>query len=125
MTEMTIEIDGAYCIGFVNDKDLYIHSLYAKKKGTRKGTIALGLLCVAALRQFPSIRYVKLDDSTGVNPPINIYYKLGFRVKDDLTERYVKWSTWLKSYKGKLANPSEERRITIHELIQNIEMYKK
>lgn len=117
---MYLERDSvAYVISYIEDDVLTIGSLYAKEKGTRQGTLVLKSLCEFVKHKFPGIKYVQLDDSTGVNPPKNIYYKLGFSVKDEVSDRYIKWDTWLSRYKH-VNNPSEERRININTLLKNL-----
>ena len=109
----------AYVIAFLQDNAINIGSLYAKEKGTRQGTFVLKSLCEFVRHKFPRVKYVELDDSTGVNPPKNIYYKLGFNVKDEVSDRYIKWDTWLNKYKH-IDNPSEERQININTLLKNL-----
>ena len=48
--------------------------------------------------------YILTDDATDAKPPRNIYYKLGFLVKDDNGE-WVKWTTDM--------SPDEERLLLI------------
>lgn len=50
--------------------------------------------------------YILLDDSTDTFPPNNIYYKLGFLVKDD-NEKWVKWKIGVEPY-------DEERLLRIY-----------
>lgn len=112
----------AYVIGYISSDTLTIGSLYAKEKGTRQGTFILKALCEFIEQRFPEIQKVELDDSTGVNPPKNIYYRLGFKVRDEKTNRFINWDTWLERYKH-LSNPSEERRIPIRVLLKNLESF--
>jgi hypothetical protein len=109
----------AYVIAYLDKNKISVSSLYAKEKGTRQGTAVLKAMCDFVIQTYPRIKYVELDDSTGVNPPKNIYYKLGFKVRDKVTKNFIKWDTWLSRYKG-VDNPSEERRIDIHSLVNNI-----
>ena len=48
--------------------------------------------------------YILTDDATDVPPPKNIYYKMGFLVKDDDGE----WTKWTKDMQ-----PDEERLLII------------
>ena len=109
----------AYVIAYLDENKISIGSLYAKEKGTRQGTVVLEIMCKFVIQTFPHIKYVELDDSTGVNPPKNIYYRLGFKVRDEVNQNFIKWDTWLSRYKN-VDNPSEERRIDIHTLMTNI-----
>lgn len=109
----------AYVIAYLDKNKISVSSLYAKEKGTRQGTLVLKAMCDFVIQTFPRVKYVDLDDSTGVNPPKNIYYKLGFKVRDQVTKNFINWGTWLSRYKG-VDNPSEERRINIYTLVKNI-----
>ena len=109
----------AYVIAYLEKNKISVSSLYAKEKGTRQGTAVLEALCDFVIQTFPRVKYVDLDDSTGVNPPKNIYYKLGFKVRDQVRKNFINWGTWLSRYKG-VDNPSEERRIDIRTLVKNI-----
>ena len=106
----------AYVIAYLYKNKISVSSLYAKEKGTRQGTAVLEAMCDFVRQTFPGVKYVDLDDSTGVNPPKNIYYKLGFKVRDEITNNFINWDTWLNRYKG-VDNPSEERRIEIRKLV--------
>lgn len=108
---------------FLNKNCVYIHTLYSKKPGERLGTFLMSKMCDHIFRFQPNIDWVELDDSTGVNPPKNIYYKLGFKVKDDKSMRYVSWNTWLSRYSKTKNNPSEERRINLYTLNLNLQRY--
>jgi hypothetical protein len=110
----------AYVIAYTVKDILSIESLYAKEKGTRQGTVVLKALCYFVEKHFPNIKNVDLDDSTGIDPPRNIYYRLGFKVRDEKTHAYIKWDTWLGRYKH-LSNPSEERRISLSTLLKNLD----
>jgi len=112
----------AYVIAYISNDAVNIGSFYAHEKGTRQGTFILKALCEFIEQRFPEIQKVELDDSTGVNPPKNIYYRLGFKVRDEKTHRFINWDTWLERYKH-LSNPSEERRIPLRLLLKNLESF--
>jgi GNAT superfamily N-acetyltransferase len=50
--------------------------------------------------------YIILDDATDSLPPRNLYYKLGFLVKDD-NEKWVNWTLGIEPY-------DEERLLRIY-----------
>lgn len=60
-------------------------------KGHRFGLMALYEL-VGYATTLHNISYVELDDMTGVYPPVNIYYRLGFKINGvDEDEKWVAW----------------------------------
>lgn len=106
---------------FVMEKsNVYIENISAKYPGLRYGTFLLLKLCEIILQNYPGVSWIKLDDSTGILPPKNLYYKLGFHVKDESKKYFCSWNLWLKKYKNVFANPSEERMIHVSMLFQNI-----
>jgi len=85
-----------------------ITNIYTTAPGLRLGTFLLHILTIQLGHR---ITWIQLDDCTGVNPPENLYYKLGFKVKDQKTNCFISWKTWQRKYSNVCSNPSEERII--------------
>ena len=115
----------AHLISFLFEKKnvIYIQNLLSKEKGKRFGCFLISKLCEYVIAQYPHIKWVELDDSTGVLPETNIYYKLGFKVRDEKHNRYINWNTWLSRYAPLHNNPTEERRINLYSLNVNVKKY--
>lgn len=116
----------AYLYFFINKSKKYVifENIYSKYSGQRLGTYLMLQVCKFILYRFPQIRWVKLDDCSGILPPRNIYFKLGFQVKDEKRKNlYCSWDLWLKKYD--LPNPSEERRILLSTLFSNLKNFLK
>jgi hypothetical protein len=113
----------AYIIAYKDSRDyLSITDFYNTSGIKRQGTILLGWLAYTLQKVF---KYIKLDDATfDVKNPIpytqNIYYKLGFKVKDHNDENFISYDEWVKGNTTGRPNPTEERLIEISELIKNI-----
>jgi hypothetical protein len=67
---------------------------------------------------------VELDDCTGVEPPRNVYYRLGFKVWSKLMEQFVSWDTWYVQRPYEVdsigMNPDERREILLRDLVWNL-----
>uniref|UniRef100_A0A6C0KSC5 N-acetyltransferase domain-containing protein n=1 Tax=viral metagenome TaxID=1070528 RepID=A0A6C0KSC5_9ZZZZ len=115
----------AHLISFIYTKKnlVYIQNLLSKEKGKRYGCFLISKLCDYIISHYPLIKWVELDDSTSVSPPLNIYYKLGFKVRDNNHNRYINWQTWLSRYTPLHNNPTEERRINIYILNVNVQKF--
>lgn len=114
----------AYLVGYITDKTtLLIESFYSKERGKRTGSRVLLNTIRFVLKNHQDIKRVTLDDSTGINPPKNIYYRLGFQVRDENDECFINWDAWLKRYSHEIPNPSEERMINIDKLFQNLKLF--
>ena len=87
-------------------KGLFLLSIYVEEKyrgGDKKfGTRLLNYLIEYAKNN--NYAYILTDDSTGTNPPRNIYYKFGFMVKDDY-DNWVRWNLDMQ--------PDEERLLMV------------
>jgi len=87
-------------------KGIFLLSIYVDERyrGSNKkfGSRLLNYLIEYAKKN--DYAYILTDDSTGTNPPRNIYYKFGFMVKDD-DDNWVKWNTTMQ--------PDEERLLMI------------
>lgn len=88
------------------NKGLFLLSIYVEEeyRGSNKkfGTRLLNYLIDYAKKN--GYAYILTDDSTGANPPRNIYYKFGFLVKDD-DGVWTKWNSNME--------PDEERLLFI------------
>jgi len=87
-------------------KGLFLLSIYVEEKyrgGEKKfGTRLLDYLIDYAIKN--NYAYILTDDSTGSNPPRNIYYKFGFMVKDN-DDNWMRWSLDMQ--------PDEERLLML------------
>lgn len=117
------EVAHITCFIFKKKNLVYIHSLQSNKPGEHLGSFLISKMCEHVFLTYPQIQWVELDDSTGVNPPRNIYYKLGFKVRDENNYRFISWDTWLSRYSKTKNNPSEERRINLYSLNLNVQRY--
>ena len=115
------ENSDAYLIGYMDDDEYFsITSLYSKEPGKRRGVAVLFLSSIFLSIHYPRIKYMILDDCSSVDPPRNVYYRLGFQVRDERTNRFIDWDTWIERYGEQLENPTEERRIRVPFSLQNI-----
>lgn len=113
------EVD-AYLVGYMDSDECFsVTSLYSRETGKRRGTAILFLTSIFLNIHYPHIKYMTLDDCSGIDPPKNLYYRLGFQVRDETTRKFIDWDTWLEKYEH---NPSEERRIRVPFSLQNIDI---
>lgn len=101
---------------FIHENVAEITHINSTAPGLKLGTFLMHILSNQLGRQ---TTWVQLDDCTGVNPPENLYYKLGFRVKDQKTNCFISWKTWQRKYCKVFSNPSEERIIHRKNLFLN------
>jgi len=129
-----------YLLGYINPSeitpeklDFVVLGLYSfAKPGSNQGTIMLGwavlnILESARFKRNKLVKHVLLDDDTGrdADPDHNIYYKLGFNVKDEnYPDRWISWDQWLRDYRRRLPHPSDNpRMILLTDLAKNISKY--
>jgi hypothetical protein len=106
------------------EKLITIENLKAEYPGKRFGCFLLYHMCLFLLSDFPHLTWIHLDDCTGISPPKNIYFKLGFQVRDEKeNKKFCSWNTWIKKYKKKKQNPSEERRIEVKKLLCHVKKF--
>ncbi len=87
-----------------NHKGMFLKSIFTDEKYRGKG---YAIKLIEELIKFCSNNdygYILTDDATEASPPRNIYYKMGFLVKDD-DGIWTKWTTDI--------SPDEERLLLI------------
>jgi len=111
------------CIVFTKQELAYLQNLFSNEKGRRLGSFLISKMCDCLIKDYPQIKKIELDDATSILPPQNIYYKLGFKVRDNKSNRFINWNTWLKRYYSSYEYPNEERRINLFTLNVNVKKY--
>lgn len=65
---------------------------------------------------------VELDDTTAIDPPTNLYFRLGFEVFSDSAQAFVSWKEWLRTDFDfvERPNPDERRRMLTTNLLDSL-----
>lgn len=120
ISSFSFENVDAYLVGYMDSDECFaVTSLYSREVGKRHGTSVLFLTSIFLSIYYPHIKYITLDDCSGLDPPRNLYYRLGFQVKDETTRKFINWDNWISKYDH---NPSEERRIRVPFSLRNIDI---
>ena len=73
----------ALCINFVSTNEKYI--------GYRQGLLLMKMMAEYSSHQY-RITHIILDDDADIGPPRNLYYRLGFKIKDEFVDgQWVNW----------------------------------
>jgi GNAT superfamily N-acetyltransferase len=70
--------------------ELDIISIFTNKEHRGKGYATELFQKVKTYCKNHSLKNIILDDVSGVNPPSNLYYKLGFKI--NVNSKWVKWN---------------------------------
>lgn len=113
----------SWCLCTIDNTTLNIDDLYTPKnyRGNKYSLKLLKKLISRIIELYPHLVNVKCDDACDMIYDKNIYYKLGFKVRDYKTNNWIPIDDWSTLYYPLITNPSEERFITLTELHDNLE----